>query len=107
MKQLKKKSNIDNNTKLLLHIYPDKIKVDKKLLKKLKPYWKEAILLECEYIGKLYSLEQKMSIESGIKDLEVFFSDGTMVGIGDYNRKMRLIHAEEIESGKIKDIEKC
>jgi hypothetical protein len=79
-----------------------KIKVDKNLLKKLKPYWKKLILMECEFIGRVSELEDEMSREFGIKYMEFFRSDNDYVGIGNADRTMRLIQREELESGKLK-----
>lgn len=73
------------------------IKIDKSLIKKLKPYWEELELLQWEYIGKVYQLEEKMSKEVGIKDLEFFMCDGEYVGIGNVDRTMKLIHQNQLE----------
>ena len=74
-----------------------KIKVTKELIKKLKPYWEQLEVLQCEYIGKVFQLEEKMSKEVGIKDLEFFMCDGEYVGIGNIDRTMKLIHGYQLE----------
>jgi len=76
------------------------IKVTKDIIEKLKPYWQEFELMQEEFIGKVYSLEQKMSKDIGIKDLEFFQCDGDYVGIGNVERTMRLIHIHELENGE-------
>lgn len=74
-----------------------KIKVDKKLIKKLKPYWEKYHNIHDEFLGQLHDLEKEMSREVGIKDLEFFMCDGYYCGIGTFNREMRLIHDSELE----------
>ena len=59
----------------------EKIKVDSKLLKKLKPYWENLVLMECEFLARVSELEDEISKELGIKYLEFFKSDGEYVGI--------------------------
>ena len=77
-----------------------KIKVTKETIKKLKPYWKEFELLYEEFLGKTYHLEQKMSKDLGIKELEFFQCDGDWCGIGNGDRTLPLIVAEKLEEGE-------
>lgn len=73
-----------------------KIKPSKKQLSIIRLYWK---MFQAEYAnfwGKLGDLEEKMSKETGIKDLEFFQSDGDWVGIGNGSRTMGLIHGEDL-----------
>lgn len=72
-------------------------KVDKKLIEKLKPYWKDARKIEGEFYSKIGKLERKMSKDLKIKDLELFMLDGNLVGIGNYDRTMKLIHSSQLE----------
>jgi len=75
-----------------------KIKVDKKFIKKLKPYWEKAIILETNFYSKLCKLEEQMTNDLKMDDtLEFFMSDNSIVGIGNITRTMRLIRCEEIE----------
>ena len=74
-----------------------KTKKTQKLIKQLKPYWKELEDLEGEFQIKVFQLENKMNEELGRKDLEFFMCDGAYVGIGDIGRDMKLIHREELE----------
>jgi hypothetical protein len=73
------------------------IKVDKKLLNKFKPYWKDFQGIEADFYKKIGNLERKMSKELKIDNLEIFVSDSEYVGIGNYERTMRLIHRFELE----------
>ena len=77
-----------------------KIKVTKSLIKKLRPYWHEFELLHEEFLGKTYQLEQKMSKDLEINDLEFFQCDGDYCGIGNVNRTLPLILAEKLEEGE-------
>ena len=74
-----------------------KIKVTKSLINKLKPYWQEFENISDEFYDKVYKLEQKMSKEIGINDLEFFQCDGDWCGIGNYERTLPLIYAEKLE----------
>jgi len=74
-----------------------RVKATEKLIKQLKPYWKELDDLEGEFQVKVYNLEGKMNKEIGRTDLEFFMCDGDYVGIGDIGRAMKLIHSQELE----------
>jgi len=74
-----------------------KIKVTKKLIKKLRPYWTIMQNLQDLYFGSLGNVEKDMAKTIGIKDIEFFRCDGEIVGIGNLERTMRLIHGEELE----------
>lgn len=73
-----------------------KIKVTKTLLKKLKPYWKEVQRLENDYYIKLTQLEENMSKKLKINNLEFIHCNG-IVGIGNVERTIRLIHDSELK----------
>jgi hypothetical protein len=76
--------------------YP--IKPTKKQLKLLKEYWKTLKQIQDDYYFQISILEKDMSLLSGIKDLEFFLSeDGYYCGIGNLDRTMNLIHANELE----------
>ena len=77
-----------------------KIKVDKELIIKLKPYWNQLQNIENEFYRKVYKLEKEMSKEVGIKNLEFFMCDNSHVGIGNLDRTMRLIQRDELEKEK-------
>jgi hypothetical protein len=74
-----------------------KIKVTKKLIKQLKPYWKELRQIENKFYDKLYEIEKKMEKITGIKGIEFFQCDGYYAGIGNVNRTMPLIQRDELE----------
>ena len=66
-----------------------KVKLTRRSLDK---YFKEA-----ESAGNIYSMllndiEKKMAKETGIEDIEFFFCDGDLAGIGNTSRTMKLIH---------------
>ena len=74
-----------------------KIKVDKKLIRRLKKYWKAAMILQDEFYEELFKLEKLMEKETKIEGIEFFIPEGGIVGIGNAQRTMRLIHAHELE----------
>ena len=60
--------------------------------KKVKKYFKELEIIEDNYFRAEEVLQKKMAKETGIKDIEVFWADNSMVGIGNTSRTMELIH---------------
>jgi len=79
-----------------------KIKKTQKLIKQLQPYWQQMDKLTDIYHKKLYNLEKRMEIETGIEGIEFYWGDNsTPVGIGNINRDMELIHDQELEEGKL------
>ena len=74
-----------------------KIKVTKKLLKQLKPFWRKLQKIQNIYNSKIVKLEEEMVKKTGIKNIEFFFCDNDIVGIGNVERTMRLIRDREIE----------
>lgn len=73
-----------------------KIKVTKKLLNQLMPFWQEVRKIQDCYDTEIAKVEEKMQRKTGIKDIEFFFSDNEIVGIGNTMRTMRLIHDTEL-----------
>ena len=59
---------------------------------KLRPYWTDFCKLYDEFYDKLYKLEQKMSTELCVPDMEFFKAEwgGDYCGIGNVNRTMKL-----------------
>ena len=57
-----------------------KIKVTKKLLKQLKPFWKELQKIQEGYNIKIAELEVEMTKKTGIENIEFFFCDNEIVG---------------------------
>jgi len=74
-----------------------KIKKTKKLIKKLKSYWKKLREIESQHSRMIYRLEKAMEEETGIDGIEFFFCDGEYAGIGNLERSMELIHSKELE----------
>jgi len=65
----------------------------KKLTKKqCAKYFKELESAENIFSMLVNEIEQKMSKETGIKDIEFFFCDGYCAGIGNASKTMKLIH---------------
>jgi len=60
-------------------------------------YWDMLGCEETRFFAKVYELEKKMREDTGIDDLEFFQSECEFVGIGNYDRTMKLIHREELE----------
>ncbi len=69
-----------------------KIKKTKKLIKQLKPYWKRMKYIRDKFNGQLYKLEEEMERALGIEGIEFFFCDNEIIGIGNAERNMELIH---------------
>ncbi len=74
-----------------------KIKATKKLLKQLKPFWQELQKIRDDYNIKVGGLERAMAKKTSIKNIEFFSCDNEIVGIGNVERTMRLIHDTELE----------
>lgn len=74
-----------------------KIKKTNELIKKLKPFWAKFKDIENNYYFAMDKLEEEMSKELKIKDLELFFCDNECVGIGNYIKTMELIKRRELE----------
>ena len=72
------------------------IKVTKKLLKQLKPFWRELQKIQDSYNIKIAELEEEMAKKTGIENIVFFFCDNEIVGIGNVERTIRLIHDTEL-----------
>ncbi len=68
-----------------------KIKVTKKLIKQLKPYWEMLKNSEDDFYRSIREIEMKMERETGIKGIQFHMCDNEHVGIGNLDRSMRLI----------------
>lgn len=77
------------------------MKKSKKLIKTLQPFWKRFKELESQYHTKIAILETEMEDKIKIKGIEFYFCDGECAGIGTVDRKLKLIHNQELEEGKI------
>ena len=75
-------------------------KFTKKQIKILQKQWKKFLKIDDEFWRKLNKLEKETSKLVGVKDIDFFYCDNECAGIGDYNRKMKLIQHDEIEKGK-------
>jgi len=71
-------------------------KLSKAKIKKLKKYWKMLQKLDDDFFQKVDLLQEKMSSDVGIEDLEFIYIDG-YCGIGDFGRTIELVHADELE----------
>ena len=60
--------------------------------KQLKKYWDALEKAESDFWAKTNLIETQMQEEFKIKDLEFFWCDNSIVGIGTADRKMKLIH---------------
>lgn len=72
-------------------------RLTKKQIDYLKYHWKLAKKAEGEFYEKIRDIEFAMRFELDIEDLEIFFCDGSMVGIGNYSRTIKLVHSEELK----------
>lgn len=72
-------------------------KLTKKQINQLKPFWKDMQRVNDSYFESLDKIEKKMSDKLGIKYLEFFWCDNYIVGIGDANRKIKLVQRDKLE----------
>lgn len=63
--------------------------------KQAKKYFEELYEITTEFHCKIYALENKMAKETGIKDIEFFWADNAICGIGNASRTLPLIHMYE------------
>ena len=68
------------------------IKPNKKLIKNLKKYWQQIEMIENEYWAQIALMEHQIEEETGMIGIELFHCDGSIVGIGNTDRTMKLIH---------------
>ena len=55
-------------------------------------YWRRLQKIEDEFYKKLHNLEKQIQQETGIEDMEFFWVDNSIVGIGNMSRTVKLIH---------------
>lgn len=79
-----------------IDIMKNHIKLTKKQRKQLVPFVERAREIEDRFIKALSNLERIMELETGIEGIEFFICDGSIVGIGNCDRTMKLIHLEDI-----------
>jgi hypothetical protein len=72
--------------------YP--IKPTKKQLETMKLFWAMLEQEEKLFYAKVRELERNMSERVGIENMEFFQCDNFFVGIGNYDRTMKLIDTE-------------
>ena len=72
------------------------IKPNKKQLKLMKGAWEWLRLEQDEFYSKVQKIEERLSIVTGIPDLEFFMCDNEYVGIGNVGRTMKLIQWENL-----------
>jgi len=77
-----------------------KIKKTKDLVKKLKPYWKEAMEEEGKYYKKLTKIQKRAARKTKIEGLEFFIADGGVEGIGNADTTMELIRSNDFAKNK-------
>lgn len=74
------------------------LKPTKKQLEVMKLFWAMFQQEQNLFYTKVGELERNMSERVGIENLEFFLSEyGYYCGIGNYNRTISLVHAEELE----------
>ena len=73
-----------------------KIKVTPKLMKELKYAWKEVKQANDKYWSNIRHIEDNIRLITGV-NIEIFYVDGDLVGIGEAGRDMRLVTREELE----------
>lgn len=74
-----------------------KIKPTQAQLKEIKRYYELFKEAETIYWVEMAKYEVRMEKATGIKGIEFILCDGEIVGVGNIDRTMRLIHREELE----------
>ena len=69
----------------------------KKLIKQLKPFLLTYKLIEERYWKEICKIEKEIQELTGIPNIELFFCDNELAGIGNSERTMELIHRHELE----------
>jgi len=62
--------------------------------RRLKKYWDKLELLESIFYHGVELIEKDMQKETNIKDIEFFWADNEIVGIGTGARTVELIHRD-------------
>lgn len=75
--------------------YP--IKPTEKQLEVMKMYWAMLKIELSLFYGRVGQLERDMSDATMIDGLEFFQVDNDFVGVGNYDRTLKLIQREELE----------
>jgi hypothetical protein len=76
------------------------VKPTKKQLEVMKLFWGMLQQEQNLFYTKVGELEKNMSERVGIEGLEFFQCDNDFVGIGNYERTMKLIQREDLERVK-------
>jgi hypothetical protein len=77
------------------------MKVTPKLIKQLHLYWPKIELVQDRYWAEINKMEKELEELTGIKNIDIYHADNSIVGIGNAERTIRLIHKHEIEENKI------
>lgn len=72
-----------------------RIRKTKKLIETLRPFWKAMRFVTSVYFKELSEIEKNMEKKTGIKGLFFFWCDDEIVGIGNDDRTLDLIHDSE------------
>jgi len=70
-----------------------------RLCKIVAPVWEKLKKIEDKFYGDLQELEKEMEKVTGIEGIEFFFCDNSIVGIGNADRTMELIHRDDLLYG--------
>jgi hypothetical protein len=74
-------------------------KKTKELIKQLKPFLLAIESVEQQYSKDIRKIEEEIEEITGIPEIELIFCDNEIVGVGNAERTMELIHRREIENG--------
>lgn len=74
-----------------------KYKKTSQLVKKLRHYWLQALEATSNYYDTLVKIEELASKKTKIKNLEFFFSDNYLAGIGNADTTMELIQDSDFK----------
>ena len=72
--------------------------------RKLVRFYVMFSIAEQEFNARISIIEKKMRKETKIKDIEFFFADNELAGIGNESRTMQLIHRSELDDQQCNDV---
>ena len=80
---------------------PDKIVATKTLINQVKPFWRRMREIQFDFNEKISNLEEEMSKDLQIENMEFFWCDNDIVGVGNANRTLELIHYNDLDTDDV------
>lgn len=69
-------------------------------LKSCKRFWNQAREITELYYEAITNLEEKMAEETLIDDIEFFWVDGEIVGVGNESQTLKLVHDTQLDEAE-------